>query len=153
MRFRRTLGNLRAVDPGFDPRGLAVFRIDAHAAGYAPEELGALPERIRDRLLWAPGVRAATLSSVALLAGVRSSRTISMEGHPVGLVAAGTLLGVPAAYTSSRLVESLLFGVSRGDLPTYGAVVGVLFAVALLASAPPARRATQLSPLAALRDE
>jgi predicted permease len=78
--FVRTLRNLEAIDPGFNPRQLAVFRIDANSAGYGSAELAALQARIQERLVRLPGVRAATFSSNPLLAGVRSSRRISLPG-------------------------------------------------------------------------
>jgi predicted permease len=79
--FVRTLRNLRDVDPGFNPHGLALFRIDAQAAGYTSPQFAALHARIQERLASLPGVSAATFSSVALLAGVRSNRTLSAAGY------------------------------------------------------------------------
>jgi predicted permease len=78
--FVRTLRNLQGVDPGFNPRQLAVFRIDANSAGHGRAELPALQARIQERLASLPGVRAATFSSNPLLAGVRSSRRLSLPG-------------------------------------------------------------------------
>ena len=48
--FVRTLGNLQNVDPGFNRRGLVLFRIDATSAGYAPEQFAALHARVQERL-------------------------------------------------------------------------------------------------------
>ena len=78
--FVRTLRNLQDVDPGFNPRALALFRIRAHTAGYAPAQFATVHARIQERLAALPGVRAATYSNVPLLAGVRSNRGMSVVG-------------------------------------------------------------------------
>ncbi len=79
--FVQTLRNLQNVDPGFNPRGLVLFRIDAGSAGYTPLQFVALHERLRQRLENIPGVGAATFARVALLAQVRSNRRISVPGY------------------------------------------------------------------------
>ena len=74
-------------------------------------------------------------------------------GSGMGLAAVGLLLGVPAAYGLSRLLGELLTGVTAGDPLTYAAVVLLLGASAFLASYLPARRATRINPLTALRGD
>jgi predicted permease len=99
--FARTLRNLRDVDPGFDPHGLALFRIDAHAAGYTAPEFAALFARIQESLTRLPGVRAATFSNVDLLAGVQSTRTLSATGSTPSR-------GVPAIFKTNGLAPNFL---------------------------------------------
>jgi ABC-type lipoprotein release transport system permease subunit len=60
---------------------------------------------------------------------------------------------VVAALAASRVLTSQLFGVSRTDPLTIGAVVATLISVALLASAVPARRAAAVDPTRALQSE
>jgi ABC-type antimicrobial peptide transport system permease subunit len=69
------------------------------------------------------------------------------------LVLIGAALGVPAALMAARLIASQLFGVSSADPAAILAATLTLLAVAVLASYLPARRATRVDPLVALRCE
>ena len=66
---------------------------------------------------------------------------------------AGVLLGVPLAYAAGRYAESMLFQVSPGNLAAPFAAGAVLTAVAAAAALPPARRASAIDPVEALRQE
>jgi predicted permease len=76
-----------------------------------------------------------------------------LVGHVLVLAAVGVALGVGGALVSTRLMESLLFGVTALDPTTYVAVSAVLFAVALLAGYLPVRRVTRIDPMQSLRAE
>lgn len=78
-------------------------------------------------------------------------RLVLREG--VWLLAAGIGLGAAAAYGVATLVAHQLFGVAPFDPLTFGATAAVLAAVALLAAYVPARRATGVDPVVALRCE
>lgn len=69
------------------------------------------------------------------------------------LVATGLLVGVPVAYWSSRYLESLLFGLQPSDPRAIAVAAIVMVGVALAAASVPARRATRIDPLSALRAE
>ena len=69
------------------------------------------------------------------------------------LVAAGAVLGLLAAFASSRVLESFLYGITTDDRLTFVAGPLVLVAVALVACWLPARRATRIDPMDALRVE
>jgi predicted permease len=69
------------------------------------------------------------------------------------LVIGGLAVGLVAALFASRLLENLLYGVRSADLLTFTTVPLGLAAVALLASAIPARRAAEVDPIAAMRAE
>ncbi len=66
---------------------------------------------------------------------------------------AGTLVGLPLAVGAAHLLRSVLFGLGPNDAPTFGAALCGMFVVALLASYIPARRATKVDPMVALRYE
>ena len=74
-------------------------------------------------------------------------------GNGVGLALMGVLVGVPAALTLTRMMHGMLSGVSNADPVTYIAAAGMLVTSALLASYLPARRATRVDPIVALRAE
>ena len=71
----------------------------------------------------------------------------------MSLVLIGAIIGVAGAYAATRLMSNLLFGVTATDLATFIAVPLVLLVVALVACLIPARRATKVDPLIALRYE
>jgi len=86
------------------------------------------------------GARPGQLVGLSLRTGVRQ-------------VAAGIVLGVAAAVAATRLLGRLLEGVTPTDPVTFAAVVLITAAVALLASALPARRAARAHPGAVLRND
>ena len=71
----------------------------------------------------------------------------------LGIIAAGVAIGLLASYESSRFLASEVSGVSISDPSTYGVVSFIVVAVGLLACYLPARRATRVDPMIALRYE
>jgi putative ABC transport system permease protein len=89
---------------------------------------------------------------LALGASPRQIRIMIMT-RGFGLVVTGSALGLCLALAASRVVASMLFEVQPHDLLTFLTVPLILVCVALLACYRPARRATKVDPMVALRYE
>ena len=87
------------------------------------------------------------------LGAERSAVLRMIFGHGLVLTVGGVIVGLIGAFALTRVMRTLLFEVSASDPMTFAAVPIVLTAAALAASYIPARRATRIEPLEALRDE
>ena len=87
---------------------------------------------------------------MALGAGRRQILAL-VVGQGAAIVGAGTVIGIGAAVVSSRMLESLLYGLAADDRLTFLLASLVLVAVALFACWLPARRATRVDPMKMLR--
>lgn len=162
----KTLQNeIRALDPNLPVFGTRTMseHMQFSLAGYA---LAAL-------LLTRTGLLAMLLASVGLYGVI--SYSVTQRTHEIGVRMAlgaqpdnvlrlivaqgvqmallGMLFGLAGALAGTRLLSGLLYGVSPIDPATFASVAGLLLAVALAACYIPARRATRVDPLVALRYE
>lgn len=130
-------------------------------------------QRFSSMMLGAFAVFALLLAAVGLY-GVMS-HLVSQSTHDLGVLVAlgarpanivklvvrqgmelagvGILAGLAGAFALTRVMTSLLFGVSTMDAVTFGSVPLLLAAVAIAATAIPAWRATRVDPMVALREE
>jgi predicted permease len=91
---------------------------------------------------------------IRLALGAQSSNVLQMIlGQGLRLAVVGVALGLLAAIALTRLLQGLLFGISASDPWTFAVIATLLVGVALLACWVPARRATKVDPLEALRSE
>jgi predicted permease len=130
-------------------------------------------ERLSAALLSGLGILAALIAAIGIYGvlafavaqrtreiGIRmalgaASRQVmrSVLADALALVGAGVAIGCVAALALVRFISSLLYGVSSTDPAVYAGTAGILIAVGALASYPPARRASRVDPMVALRCE
>jgi len=90
---------------------------------------------------------------VRMALGADGPATVAMiVRHALGIVLAGVTLGILGALGATRFLSQLLFEVQPTDPLTYGVVLLAAVLIGVLAAWPPARRATRIHPIVALRD-
>ena len=90
------------------------------------------------------GIRMALGASASKVRRQVITKTLALSG-------AGMLLGIAASYALARLMQSLLYGVTPDDPPTFAATAALLLVIAATAGYLPARRASRIHPTTALR--
>ena len=91
---------------------------------------------------------------VRIALGAQSRHVLRLiVGQGIGLALIGVGIGLAAAFLLTRAIKSLLVGVSPTDPLTFLAISVLLLLTAFIASLIPARRATKVDPLVALRSE
>ena len=161
----RVRQELARIEPG-----LAVLKIDT-VAGQLDSVL--FQERLVERLSVCFAIVALFLTCIGLygvmsfvtarrtaevglrmaLGATRGTVIRGVFAETGAIVAAGIVLGVPLTLAALRLVSNRLFGVSAADPWTIGLAALVMLTVAIVAVAIPARRASGIDPLAALRTD
>ena len=159
------LGQLRSLDP--DLMILQARTMEGHLATMLlPARLGALTFTAFSALalmlatIGVYGIVAYALRSRTREIGIRlslgarpSAAVLLLMGSGLRLVAGGVLIGLGLSAAAARLLGSFLYGVSTYDPVTFATVPIVLVAVGALAAYLPARRATRVDPVVALKAE
>jgi putative ABC transport system permease protein len=92
--------------------------------------------------------------AIRIALGAEPGRVITMVLHETALlILGGLVVGGALTYGASRVIKSQLFGVTPQDPLTLAMAVGLLLLVALSAVYLPARRASKIDPMSALRGE
>jgi ABC-type antimicrobial peptide transport system permease subunit len=160
--IRREISNLDRSLPIYEVKTFTAYLNDALA-----------PQRLATFLVSGFGVLAVILAAIGLYGAL--SYDVSQRTHEIGVRMAlgaqprdvlrliirkgmtltfiGTAIGIGAALVMTRLIESLLYGVSATDPLTFVVIAALLVLVGLLACYTPARRAIQVDPLQSLRSE
>jgi len=97
--------------------------------------------------------RTAEIGMRMVFGAPRSSILNLVVGEGLKLSAVGIVLGLSGAFAITRVIASLLVGVNPTDPVTFAAIVALFGIVAVTASWIPARRASRLDPMAAIREE
>ena len=109
---------------------IGIYGVMAYSVAQRTREIG---------IRWALGARHSNVLRLILREGAATT-------------AAGIVVGLAVAAAGTRYLEGMLFGLTPLDLPTFGGVSVIFAAVATLASYVPARRATRVEALTAIRD-
>jgi putative ABC transport system permease protein len=104
-------------------------------------------------LSYAVSQRTHELGIRAAFGATRGKQIRLVVGSGLFLTASGIAIGIFGSFAVGRVLSSLLFGVTPGDPATLSAVAAILLLVAAAACYAPARRATRVDPVVALRHE
>jgi len=115
--------------------------------------IGVIREALHDVDPRLPLMNARTVESVVEDSLAATSLLRSVMGQGLKLTSLGVLLGLLASWGVSRALASLLYGVRATDPMTFLGTAGLITLVATLATWIPARRASKVDPVEALRSE
>ena len=104
-------------------------------------------------LSYAVAPRTREIGIRSALGSTRSGIVGLVTREALKLVAAGVFLGLVAGMMVTRLMESMLYGISPLDLSTWSAAALLMLVAAMLAALIPARRASKVDPLIAIQAE
>ncbi len=148
------LAAVRTLDELVAGRALLLPRLSAQLAGvFASLAVLLAVIGLYGVIAYSVGQRTREIG-IRMALGARTTAVVGMVlGSGMRLAAVGLALGVVLAFAATRLLRGVLFGISATDPLTFVSVTVLLMIVAAIACLIPARRATQVDPLVALRTE
>lgn len=130
---------------------LRLSKVDLNEALKEGARTAGTRSRLRQALVVAERTREI---GVRMALGAQAGNVMRMVlRHGMALAVAGVMIGLAASFALNRVISGLLFGVQPTDPLTLVAITLLLLAVALVSCLIPARRATKVDPLVALRHE
>jgi predicted permease len=105
--FVRTLQRLLAVDLGYRTERILTFQTDASKAGFAPERLAGLYERLRQDIAALPGVASVGMSEEGLLRGYFSNDNVYIPGQKAGIRPNAYILRCSTSFLSTMQISVL----------------------------------------------
>jgi predicted permease len=163
--FRSIQSELGKIDPDvgmFDPRTMAevvdrsmLYRrlVATVMAMFAAAALLIATAGVYGVVSYSVSRRTHEIGIRMALGATRGHVLVMVVGGATRLVIAGSALGIAGAIVASRAMQSMLFGVTPFDVPTYLGVCTVLLLLVAAATLLPARRAASIEPMRALRSE
>jgi hypothetical protein len=171
--FVHSLLNLNRISLGFETDHILLFRLSLPHARYNDAQMTTFFSQLQPKLATLPGVRSVTVSNIGIYGimayavntrtaeiglrialGARANQVLSrILREAFWLTSAGIVFGLMTAFWLTRFIRVMLYGLGSTDAFTVGGTALLLLSVSLVAAFAPARRASRIDPIRALRHD